>query len=255
VTNPDDEITAALRHSPGDPPPIDLYARVANGVRRHRRKRALATAGVAACLVAAIAIVPAVIRNGGTTAHPPSGPVQSVASAPTCAATLDAQPSDGPTPSGDGLVPGAPSSAVLCEYDQINPPLPLKRHAELKADELAKVLAILRDLKLTSEVPSCPLQPTVDLLTFGYADGASSTLRIGCVMVWRSETAHAMLNDQVMTQLDEILGAPPSTSPASIASSSDGSRSLVARCSGVYLVANGTSTALGGQVIDAAWGS
>lgn len=215
VTNPDDEIISALRHSPGEPPPTDLYARVANGVRRRRRKRALGTAGVAACLVAAIAFVPAVMRNGRTTNHPPSGPVQSATSAPTCSATLDAQPSDGPTPAGDGLVPGVPSSAVLCEYDQLDQPRALKRHVLLNDAQLEKTVLMLRALPLTNEVPSCPMQPTVDLLTFGYADGSTTSLRIGCAMVWRSEAEHAMLNDVVASEVDAIFGAVPSSPPPS----------------------------------------
>ena len=216
MTNPDDEIIAALRKSPGDPPPTDLYARVAAGVRRRRRRRALGAAGVVACVVAAIAIVPVVLHGARTTTSPPSGPAQSaVAPPPTCASTLDNQSSGVPTPAGDGLVPGAPSSAVLCEYDQINQPLPLKRYVALDTGHLVKFLAILRDLKLTDEVPSCPLQPTVDLLTFGYADGSTATLRIGCAMVWRSETAHAMLTDQVSAEVDEVLGVASSTSAES----------------------------------------
>lgn len=234
MTNPDDEIISALRHSPGDPPPTDLYARVASGVRRRRRKRALGTAGVAACLVAVIAILPAAVRSGRTTHRPPSGPVPS-GPVPTCAATLDAAPSGTPAPAGDGLVPGAPSSAVLCEYDQVDQPPPLRRHAELNADELTKVLAIVRELKLTNEVASCPLQPTVDLLTFGYADGSSSTLRIGCAMVWRTETAHAMLNDQVMTEVDGILGAAPSAAPSSSSPPSSSAAPVIIHGGGVVL--------------------
>ncbi|HET9187106.1 MAG TPA: hypothetical protein VFN80_04070, partial [Acidothermaceae bacterium] len=217
MTSPDDEIIAALRHSPGDPPPTDLYGRVAAGVRRRRQRRALGAAGVAACLVAAIAILPVVLHHGRTTSSPPSGPVQSVTSPPTCASTLDAQPSGGPTPAGTGLVPGTPTSAVLCEYDQTGQPQPLTRHAALDSGQLEKTLLILRELPLTNEVPSCPHQPTVDLLIFGYSNGSTATLQIGCAMVWRTETAHAMLNDLVSGQVDAILGGTPSSPPPSSA--------------------------------------
>jgi len=133
MTGPDDEIIAALRSSPGDPPPSDVYARVATGVRRRRRRHiALSSAGVAACMVAALAVTPVLLRGHGSTPAPPSGtpsgPLQSVAAPPMCASTLDAQPIDAPGPSGSGLVPGAPSSAALCEYDQIDQPHPLKRY-------------------------------------------------------------------------------------------------------------------------------
>ena len=93
---------------------------------------------------------------------------------------------------------------MLCEYDQVDQPHALKRHAELDSGELAKMLGILVELKLTNEIAKCPLQPTVDLLTFGYADGSRVTLRIGCAMVWRSEKAHAMLSDLVSNEVDAI---------------------------------------------------
>ena len=227
MTGPDDEIIAALRSSPGDPPPSDVYARVATGVRRRRRRHiALSSAGVAACMVAALAVTPVLLRGHGSTPAPPSGtpsgPLQSVAAPPMCASTLDAQPIDAPGPSGSGLVPGAPSSAALCEYDQIDQPHPLKRYAQLDAGQLGKVLAIVSELKLTDEVASCPLQPTVDLMTFGYPNGDMVTLRIGCAMVWRSENAHAMLTSPLSDEVEAILGAvssspPPSPPPSSTA--------------------------------------
>ncbi len=114
-------------------------------------------------------------------------------------------------------MPGAPSSAVLCEYDQINQPQSLKRYAELDAGQLEKTLLILRELPLTNEVAKCPLQPTVDLLTLGYSDGSTATLRIGCAMVWRTDNAHSMLNDLVSSEVEAILGTAPSSPPPSSA--------------------------------------
>jgi hypothetical protein len=170
-------------------------------------------------MVAALAVTPVLLRGHGSTPAPPSGPssgpAQSVAAPPVCASSLDAQPSGAPAPGGSALVPGAPSSAVLCEYDQIDQPHRLKRHAHLDADQLAKVLAILSELKLTDEVASCPLQPNVDLITMGYPNGDAVTLRIGCAMVWRSENAHAMLTSPLSEEVDAILGGAPSSPPPS----------------------------------------
>jgi hypothetical protein len=226
MSSRDDEIIEALRHSPGDPVPADLYSRVASGVRRrHRRHVVMATAGLAACVVAAIAVLPVVLHGNPATNQLPSGQVSTVAAPPTCAPTLDDQPTDGASPGGSGLVPGGPSSAVLCEYDQIDSAQSLTRHAQLDVGQLTKMLAILRALKLTNAVPECPLQPTVDLLTFGYADGATATLRIGCAMVWRTDNFHAVLSDSVGTEVAAILEnvtspSPSSASPSSVALSS-----------------------------------
>jgi hypothetical protein len=213
MTSPDEEIIAALRSSPGDPPPTDLYARVAIGVRRRRRQHlAIGAAGAAMCVVAAVVVavaIPVTSHDGSTVTPLPSGQPQTVAAPPTCSPTLKDEPSDGASPRGDELVPGTPSSAVLCEYDQVDQPRPLKRHAQLNAAQLSRMLAIVSELKLTNEVASCPLQPTVDLLTFGYADGSTMTLRIGCAMVWRSDNAHAMLNDSLSSEVGSILGDAP----------------------------------------------
>ncbi len=114
-------------------------------------------------------------------------------------------------------MPGAPTSAVLCEYDQVDQPQALKRHAALAGAMLGKMVLTLGDLRLTNEVTKCPLQPTVDLLTFGYSDGSTATLRIGCAMVWRSESAHAMLNDLVSGLVEAILDAASSSPPPSSA--------------------------------------
>jgi hypothetical protein len=151
MTGPDDEIIAALRSSPGDPPPSDVYARVATRVRRRRHRHiALSSAGAAACMVAALAVTPVLLRGHGSTPAPPSGPssgpVQSVAAPPVCASTLDAQPSDGSVLGGSALVPGAPSSAALCEYDRVDQPSSLKRHAQLDSAQLEKMLAIVGEL-------------------------------------------------------------------------------------------------------------
>jgi hypothetical protein len=96
---------------------------------------------------------------------------------------------------------------VLCEYDQIDRSHPLKRSAQLDAGQLANVLAIVGELKLTDEVASCPLQPTVDLMTFAYPSGDLVTLSIGCAMVWRSENAHAMLTSPLSDAVAAILSA------------------------------------------------
>jgi hypothetical protein len=170
-------------------------------------------------MVAALAVTPVLLRGHGSTPAPPSGPssgpVQSVAAPPVCASTLDAQPSDGSVLGGSALVPGAPSSAALCEYDRVDQPSSLKRHAQLDSAQLEKMLAIVGELKLTNDVAKCPFQPTADLLTFGYADGSSVTLRIGCAMVWRSENAHAMLTSPMSDAVDAILGGAPPTPPPS----------------------------------------
>lgn len=226
MTNPDDEIIASLRSSPGDPPTPDVYARVVAGVRRRRHKHATFTAaGVAACVVAValVVAVPAMSHGRSTDRIPPGGGIgspqsQSVAVHPTCASTLDAQPSGGPAPSGGGLVPGVPSSAVLCEYDQIDQPRPLTRHAQLGAGQLAKTLAIIRELKLTDEVASCPLQPTVDLMTFGYPNGDGVTLRLGCAMVARGDNVRAFLTPQLSDEVDVILGGASSPPPSASSS-------------------------------------
>jgi hypothetical protein len=219
MTSPDDEIIAALRSSPGDPPPTDLYARMAIGVHRRRRQHlAIGAAGATACVVAAVAVavaVPAMSRGSSTVTPLPTGHLQTVAASPTCFTTLKDEPSGRPSPSGDELVPGTPSSAVLCEYDQVDQPRPLKRHAQLNTAQLSKMLAIVGELKLTNQVASCPLQPTVDLLTFGYADGSTVTLRIGCAMVWRSDSAHAMLNDVVSNEVESLLDDAPSSATSS----------------------------------------
>lgn len=216
----DDEIIDALKRSPGDPPSVDMYSQVATGVRRrHRRHVVIANAGVVACVVAAIAVLPVVLHGRGATSQPPSDQASTVAVPPTCASTLEDQPSGAAAPGG-GLVPGTPSSAVLCEYDQADPPQQLVRHAELDAGQFDKMLAVLRTLKLTNELPSCPFQPTVDLLTFDYPDGTTTTLRIGCAMVWRSENSHALLSDSVNTEVDAILANVTSPLPSSVRPSS-----------------------------------
>lgn len=218
MTSPDDDIIAALRRSPGDPPPVDLYGLVAAGVRRRRRHRAIGGAGIAACMAAAIAVVPMLLRGGGSVPAPPSG-----IAPPTCAPTLDSQPSGGPSPRGSGFVPGTPSSAVLCEYDQITPSQPLTKHVALDADELAKTLAIAHALHSTNELPSCPAQRNVDLLTFGYPDGTTVTLRIGCIV--GQGDLHALLGPSLETEIRQLLAGVPTPPPSTASASSSPSPS------------------------------
>jgi hypothetical protein len=209
MTSPDDDIIAALRESPGDPPPTDLYGKVSAGVRRRRRRhRAVASAGMAACMAVAIAVVPMVLRDRGSAPAPPSG-----LAAPSCAATLESQPAVGPAPAGSGFAPGTPSSAVLCEYDQTAPSGRLMRRVDLDARELAKTLRIVRSLTPTNKLPSCPARPTMDLLTFGYLDGATVTLRIGCI-VGQGDLV-ALLNPSLDAEIRNLLVGVPTVLPSS----------------------------------------
>jgi len=217
VSGLDDDIVAALRESPGDPPPVDLYPNVVAGARRRRRHRLAATAvGSAVCVVVAIAVVPVLMRGGGSHVAPPAG--ASGAVAPTCAPSMESHLSPTRTPAGEGFVPGTPTSAVLCEYAAKDPnemaTAPLQQQVSLTPAQLGKTVLILHDLKPTNEAASCPAPVTERRLTFGYADGATVTLQIGCAMVWQSDRVHALLADPLRAWIDALLASVPDPSPS-----------------------------------------